>query len=80
MANGMTYGDSLGAPNQDAIVAAMKMRAIRFLFLALSAEGMAFGVVFSNLINKTTSRTLGLSIASGVATLMDGLTFALIRP
>jgi len=81
MANGIAYGDALGAPNQNAmVVASMKLRAIRFLFLALGAEAIAIGAITWTLIDRMASRTLKLLIALGIATLLGGLTFALVRP
>jgi hypothetical protein len=78
-ANGMAYGSVLGLPSQTAAASLFKVRALRFLLLALIAETIGVGTIVWQITNDQ-SRPRRTLAAVGISVVVSVLTFECLRP
>jgi succinate dehydrogenase hydrophobic anchor subunit len=79
VANGMAYGSVFGLPSQTAAASLFRVRALRFLVLALIAETIGVGTIVWQIINDQ-SRPRRKLAAIGIAVVVSVLTFECLRP
>lgn len=79
IASGMAYGDLFGIRGQEAALSLLPARALRFLALALTAEGSGVGTIVYHVLSDHT-RSSRILAAIGVSIVVSVCTFAFLRP
>jgi tetrahydromethanopterin S-methyltransferase subunit D len=77
--NAMAYGDVLGLPGREKDITIFGAKAMRSLFVALAAEGLAVGAITWNIAGIDTPTWRRLAKASIIASVATVFTFALVR-
>jgi hypothetical protein len=78
-ANGMAYGSVFGLPSQTAAASLFRVRALRFLVLALIAETIGVGTIVWQLTDDQSTPRRALA-AIGISVVVSVLTFECLRP
>ena len=78
LANGIAYGDTFGIRGAEAALVLMRARAVRFLSLALIAEGFGVGIAVWQVLNDR-DMSFRIAAAAGISVLAIVCTFAFVR-
>ena len=78
-ANGMAYGSLFGLPSQTETASILRVRALRFLVLALIAETIGIGTIVWQ-ITEAQSRPRRTLAAIAISVVASVLTFECLRP
>jgi hypothetical protein len=75
---GLPKGDTFGIRGTEAALALMRARAVRFLSLALIAEGFGVGITVWQVLNDR-DMSFWIAAAAGISALAIVCTFAFVR-